>query len=127
VSPVEHLLIAVAGCYALSVRAVLTRRKLPRTTFEVVATGDKADGPVSRLARMSVTVIFQAGIPDEEASAISAEAKSICTVTNTLVTPPVIGYGVRSLREDPYAAPDTAGRPAAVAAATSMSRPDRTS
>ncbi len=45
VCPVEHLLLAVAGCFALSCRAVIAKRRLPRVRFEVRVSGDKAPAP----------------------------------------------------------------------------------
>jgi len=103
VSPVQHLLIAVAGCFALSCRAALTRRRLPRISFEVVATGEKAIASGNRLAHIAVVAIFPCDISESEAASISEEAKPMCTVTNTLSASPDVLYSTRVLKQH-YAA-----------------------
>jgi uncharacterized OsmC-like protein len=90
VSPVEYLLISVATCFALSIRAVLLHRKLSATTFEVVTTGEKAPDAPSRLNHIALTAIFGNDIDESGAAAIANEAKSLCTVTNTVLGSPLI-------------------------------------
>jgi uncharacterized OsmC-like protein len=99
VSPVEFLLIAVAGCFALSCRAVLAKRKLPRISFEVVATGEKLTASPNRLDRIAVVAIFGNGISESEAAAISEEAKPMCTVANTISASQHVLYSARVLKE----------------------------
>jgi len=97
VSPVEFLLIAVATCFALSVRAALAARKLPRPAFEVVVSGERASDPPSRLKHIAVVAILRGNIPTAEAAAIAADAKLLCTVTNSLHGTPISISG-RSLQ-----------------------------
>jgi uncharacterized OsmC-like protein len=84
-SPVEHLLIAAAGCLALSCSAVLTDSHGSRTLVEVTAIGSKAPEPPSRLARIDLMVRFGSAIDAVEASSIVEKAEKLCTVTNTLL------------------------------------------
>jgi uncharacterized OsmC-like protein len=84
ISPVEHLLIATAGCLALSCRAVLTGTRGSTTSVEVLALGSKAPEPPSRLARIDITVRFGSEIDPLEARSIVEKAEKLCTVTNTL-------------------------------------------
>jgi uncharacterized OsmC-like protein len=99
ISPVEHLLIGVAGCLALSCRAVLAGRRLATVTVEVTATGEKSAEPPSRLRQITLAVRFGSEIDELEAAAIVAEAEKLCTVTNTLLDSPVIE--VHPMREQP--------------------------
>jgi len=100
VCPVEHLLLAVAGCFALSCRAVIAKRQLPRLRFEVLVTGDKAPAPANRLAHIAVAAFFEGAIAEVEAAEISAEAKLICTVSNSIVSGPEWSYSARALTSD---------------------------
>jgi uncharacterized OsmC-like protein len=97
VSPVEFLLISAATCFALSVRAVLLTRKLSGAAFEVVATGEKTLDAPSRLNRITLAVIFGDGLDESGAVAIADDAKSLCTVTNTILSGPVISVSGRTV------------------------------
>jgi uncharacterized OsmC-like protein len=96
VSPVEYLLISVAACFAMSCRAALAPRKLSAATFEVTVFGTKAQDPPSRLNRIEVSVAFGDGISGSVAIEIAAEAKLLCTVTNTILGAPQITIDARS-------------------------------
>jgi uncharacterized OsmC-like protein len=96
VSPVEYLLISAASCFALSIRAVLLARKLAGIGFEVVTTGEKVPNSPSRLNHIALTVIFAGDIDESRAAAIANDAKSLCTVTNTILNTPVIAIRSRT-------------------------------
>ena len=85
ISPVEYLLIATAGCLALSCRAVLGDGHRSGTSVEVTALGSKAAEPPSRLERIDLAVRFGSEIDAVEAASIVQKAKKLCTVTNTLL------------------------------------------
>jgi uncharacterized OsmC-like protein len=87
VTPVELLLASIASCFALSCHAAFTLRQQQRTALEVEVTGSKAPQLPSRLAEVRLDVRF-VGLPEQEARAISALAKRMCTVTNTLAAVP---------------------------------------
>jgi uncharacterized OsmC-like protein len=103
VSPVEFLLVSVATCFALSVRAALAARKLTRLGFEVVVLGEKAPDPPSRLKHIAVVAIFRGNLTEADAAAIAADAKRLCTVTNSLQAAPTISIGGRPLATEPAA------------------------
>lgn len=98
VSPVEYLLIAAGSCFALSCRAVLAGRHLPRVPFEVVATGEKALDSPSRLTSIALVVIFRSAIAASDAVLIAEEAKLLCTVTNTILGSPTVAVTGRAMR-----------------------------
>jgi len=95
VSPVEYLMIAAAACFALSVRSVLTARGLPKIFFEVIVTGEKARDLPSRLDQISLVALFNGAIDEVQAEAIAADAKKLCTVTNTLIGAPRLDVRAR--------------------------------
>ena len=101
ISPVEYLLIALASCFALSCRAVLADTKRPRISFEVVATSEKAPSADNRLTNISVVGIFRSGISESEAASITAQARPLCTVNNSVQAAPNIQYSSRCIRELP--------------------------
>jgi uncharacterized OsmC-like protein len=101
ISPVEYLLVAAAAGFALSVRSVIGARKLPRTSFEVVVTGDKAGDLPSRLGQISLVVLFDGAVDSIEATRIAEEAKRLCTVTNTLVGHPNVDVKAGNTRALP--------------------------
>jgi uncharacterized OsmC-like protein len=100
-SPIQYLLISIASCFALSCRAELGRRKLSsRIPFEVVVTGDKESGSGDNLlSRISIVAIFGSGITEPLAREITARAKPLCTVTNTLLDSPKIRFKSRALTQ----------------------------
>jgi uncharacterized OsmC-like protein len=96
-SPVQYLLISVAGCFALSCREELRQRQLHNIPFEVVVMGDKDPGAVRNLLHaISIVTIFGGGITESLAREITSRAKPLCTVTNTLLEPPTIEFRARA-------------------------------
>jgi uncharacterized OsmC-like protein len=95
ISPVEYLMIAAAACFALSVRSVVTARGLPKIFFEVIVTGEKARALPSRLDQISLVALFDGAVDEVQAEAIAAEAKKLCTVTNTLIGAPHLDVRAR--------------------------------
>jgi uncharacterized OsmC-like protein len=85
-TPVDLLLASVATCFALSCHMAFSVRGSERVGLEVSVTGRKAPQLPSRLAEMDIAVVFDASLPAEDAQAISALAKQMCTVTNTLAS-----------------------------------------
>lgn len=89
ISPVEHLLIAVATCFALSCRGALVARQMRWPVFEVKVTGVKALDLPSRLESVGIEVAFGNDVSLEDAESLAAAAKKLCTVTNTFAGAPV--------------------------------------
>ncbi|HEY0340275.1 MAG TPA: OsmC family protein [Steroidobacteraceae bacterium] len=98
-TPVEVLLVSIGTCFALSCHAAFTLRKLARVGFEVSVTGRKATQPPSRLANIQLEATFDAGLPPEEAEALSLLAKQLCTVTNTLTSEPPCTVSVAVVKQ----------------------------
>jgi putative redox protein len=101
-TPVELLLVALAGCTALDVGAITGKRATPET-FEIRATGHKVrDDDGSHLVDLNVSMSIT--FPDGEAGdrareilprAVRQTADRICTVGRTLQLGTDIGYDVR--------------------------------
>jgi len=90
ISPVEAMLLSVAGCFALSCRPVFARLDVPRTGYRVVVHGTKAAGTPARIAQIDIVVDFAPGLSASDADQIVTQAKKLCTVTNTLSDAPAI-------------------------------------
>jgi putative redox protein len=101
-TPVELLLVALAGCTALDVGAITGKRAAPET-FEIRTTGHKVrDDDGSHLVDLNVSMSIT--FPDGEAGdrareilprAVRQTADRICTVGRTLQLGTDIGYDVR--------------------------------
>lgn len=99
-TPIQYLLISIASCFALSCRAELKRRKLSNISFEVVVMGDKEPGSAENLlSPISIVAIFGSGVTEPLAKEITARAKPLCTVTNTLLDSPTIQFRSRAIRQ----------------------------
>ena len=97
VSPVEFLLISIAGCFALSCCGALKARGLPPTAVEVTVTGEKARDAPSRLGRITMAAAFARGISEQDTAAIAQDAKHLCTVTNTIFGTPDLEMTARAI------------------------------
>lgn len=95
VSPVEYMLISIAGCFALSCRGAMKSRNLPATEVEVIVTGEKARDPPSRVARITLVVALGQEPGAADIAAILQDAKRLCTVTNTIFGSPSIEVTAR--------------------------------
>jgi uncharacterized OsmC-like protein len=90
-TPVELLLTAIAGCSAVDVDAITSRRAEP-TTFEIESAGDKVkDEQGNHMAGLEVT--FTVRFPDGEAGdraremlprAVAMSHDRLCTVSRTV-------------------------------------------
>jgi uncharacterized OsmC-like protein len=90
VSPVEYQLIAVAGCFALSLEAARKARDWPECVFDVTVAGTKAHDLPSRLERIAISVSIQGALDSTAQTTLIKDAKRLCTVTNTLANPPAL-------------------------------------
>jgi uncharacterized OsmC-like protein len=81
--PVDHLVGAVAGCFAKSCQMVQQALGDPASTVEADVVADKAEAKPSRVGKVSIR--YAIGVPNpEKAARIARDAKRICTVTNSL-------------------------------------------
>jgi putative redox protein len=101
-TPVELLLVALAGCTALDVGAITGKRAVPET-FEIQTTGHKVrDDGGSHLVdlEVSISITFPEGGAGDQARdilprAVQTTADRICTVGRTLQLGTDIRYHVR--------------------------------
>jgi putative redox protein len=86
-SPMEVLLLSVAGCMAIDVRLILDKARVPLTALEVETEGVRADTEPRRYIR--VKMIFRVTGPTEEhearvARAVQLSRDKYCSVLHTL-------------------------------------------
>ncbi len=101
-TPVELLLVAMAGCSAVDVDFITSKRSEPER-FDVVATGEKMrDELGNRL--VDLLLDFQVVFPDDErgvaaesvlARAVGQSHDRLCTVTRTIEVPSPVAIQVR--------------------------------
>jgi uncharacterized OsmC-like protein len=99
VSPVEYQLIAVAGCFALSLEAARKAREWPESVFEVTVLGSKAPDLPSRLERIVISVSMQGPLDAAAQATLMKDAKRLCTVTNTLANAPALEVDLATTQE----------------------------
>lgn len=58
-SPMEILLMGVAGCTAVDVMSIMQKKRSPLIDFQVRITGDRADNHPRRYTRIHVEYIFK--------------------------------------------------------------------
>jgi len=91
-SPVHYFLVSIAGCFAMSCREALRRRNHPMVDFRVSVGGEKPAEPGNVLGSVWLSVKFEAGVEEGLSRTVVEDAKTICTITNTLKHPPSIQY-----------------------------------
>jgi uncharacterized OsmC-like protein len=99
VSPVEYQLIAVAGCFALSLEAARTARAWPESVFDVTVLGSKAPDLPSRLERIAISVSMPGPLDAAAQATLIKDAKRLCTVTNTLANAPALEVELATTQE----------------------------
>jgi uncharacterized OsmC-like protein len=99
VSPVEYQLIAVAGCFALSLEAARKAREWPESIFDVTVLGSKAPDLPSRLDRVAIDISIEGPLDAAAQATLLKDAKRLCTVTNTLANAPVLDVELATNRE----------------------------
>jgi uncharacterized OsmC-like protein len=88
--PVDYLLVAIASCYALSLVGALNRARRPIPPIQVTASGWRQVRPVASVGRVVLDIVCAGLGTDADRDTILADAKRICTVSNTLAGAPVI-------------------------------------
>lgn len=89
-NPLDLLYASVAACMVLSARIAATRLGVAASLGEVRADvrGEKAEGDVSRVGRFMIVLDVQGDLDEATKRRIVEDAETICTVSNTLRTPP---------------------------------------
>lgn len=83
-SPVDTLLASLGHCIVMSVQWAAAQRKVDLKPFKVEVLGTKALDEPGRLQRLDVTVIGPVVDDAGLAARILKQAKTICTVSNSL-------------------------------------------
>ena len=99
ISPVEYQLIALAGCFALSLEAARKAREWPESVFDVTVLGSKAPDLPSRLERIVISVSMQGPLDAAAQATLMKDAKRLCTVTNTLANAPALEVDLATTHE----------------------------
>jgi uncharacterized OsmC-like protein len=97
-SPVQQMLVGLAGCFALSCQAIFLKKRLKGIGLEVVVTAEKSASPNNRLSAILVSAIFHGDLTSSEAAVIVEEAKPLCTVANTVLSASGFAYETRIIR-----------------------------
>ncbi|CAN7655416.1 OsmC family protein [Mesorhizobium sp. LjNodule214] len=89
-NPLDLLYASLAACMVLSARIAATRLGVAASLGEVRAdvSGEKAEGDPSRIGRISITLDISGDLDEATKQRIVEDAETICTVSNTLRTPP---------------------------------------
>lgn len=85
-SPMEHLLLAVAGCTAMDVVAILTRMREPLTGLQVTVEGERAPGNPKRFVAMELvyTVRGRGLNPEKVQRAVDLSHSTYCSASASL-------------------------------------------
>lgn len=91
-NPLDLLYASVAACMVLSARIAATRLGVAANLGEVRADvrGEKAEDDVSRVGRFMIALDVQGDLDEAMKRRIVEDAETICTVSNTLRTPPAL-------------------------------------
>jgi len=85
--PMDSLLLALAGCMAVDVQAILERSRVPMTGLEVAVEGERAPGHPKRYTR--IHLVFRVEGPAEEHQAkleraVALSEEKFCSVLHSL-------------------------------------------
>ena len=83
-TPVDLLLASLGACIAKSLEIAAGQRKLPLSPFTVEVAGNKATNLPNRLGVVEIRVVGQLAEDLDLSIALLRQAKSICTISNTL-------------------------------------------
>ena len=105
-SPLDVMAVSVAACAHYFAAAYLHGRGLPTEGLTVEVETEKERIPVSRLARLSMTVHAPGGLDDRQIAGIERAIKN-CPAYGTLLRPPSVEIEVETDRSTPW--PKAAG------------------
>ena len=96
VSPMELLLMALAGCSSIDIIAILNKQKINPTDVKIDVEGDRIPGLVPSLFnKIKVNVRLEGEIhPDKAKRAVSLSFEKYCSVAKTLEYSTPIKYSV---------------------------------
>ena len=96
ISPMELLLMALAGCSSIDIIAILNKQKINPTDVKIDVEGDRIPGLVPSLFnKIKVNVRLEGEIhPDKAKRAVSLSFEKYCSVAKTLEYSTPIKYSV---------------------------------
>ena len=86
-SPMDHLLLALAGCMSSDVIDILTKGRVPVERFHVDIVGDRAPNPPRRFTAIALVFRISGPSPADRPKverAVSLSRETYCSVTHTL-------------------------------------------
>jgi len=95
-SPMELLLMGIAGCSSIDIVAILNKQKLDPTSLRMEVEGHREEGKVPSLFdKIHVQVFIDGDIPEEKAQrAAKLSFEKYCSVSKTLEATAEITYQV---------------------------------
>lgn len=86
-SPMDHLLLGLAGCMAVDVRMILEKSRVPLEAMEIEVEGERAPDPPRRYVRVRLVYRLQGPGPEDEAKvqrAVDLSRDKYCSVLHSL-------------------------------------------
>ena len=84
-SPVQALVLALAGCMATDVVVVLEKGRQPLTGLRAVVRADRAEQPPRRLLRVDILFLIDGAVaPDKVERAIALSRETYCSVWHSM-------------------------------------------
>ncbi len=83
--PMELVLIALAGCTAMDVELILSKKRAGMTKLEIEVTGERAKDPPKVFTEIHITYIIHGNVKRTDAEhAVSLSQDKYCSVAGTL-------------------------------------------
>jgi putative redox protein len=95
-TPMEMLLMGVAGCTAMDVIWIMKKRRAEVTGFRVHVTGEQADGHPRRYTRILIEYVLEGkGLsPKDVERAITLSMTKYCSATASMAAPVETSYRI---------------------------------
>ncbi|MBN09763.1 MAG: osmotically inducible protein OsmC [Flavobacteriaceae bacterium] len=96
ISPMELLLMGLAGCSSIDVVSILTKQKIFPTSIKMEVDGEREPGAIPALfKKINVTVILEGDILEDKAKrAVNLSFDKYCSVSKTLEHTAEISYSI---------------------------------
>lgn len=86
-SPMETLLLGLAGCMAIDVQSILQKGRVPVEAIDVEMDGERAPDPPRRFTAITMEIRVRGPAPDDQAKldrAVELSRDKYCSVFHTL-------------------------------------------
>ena len=96
ISPMELLLMGLAGCSSIDVVAILNKQKINPTSIKMEVSGERTPGAIPALFHtINVNVILEGEFsPDKAQRAVDLSFEKYCSVSKTLEHTAKINYSI---------------------------------